>query len=52
MSETERMYLPVKFLKKQYADEMMQGRILMRPLKDFEAWESEGQSVKDAPAAG
>lgn len=52
MSETERMYLPVKFLKKQYADEMMQGRILMRPLKDVEAWESEGQSVKDAPAAG
>lgn len=51
MSETERMYLPVKFLKKQHADEMMQGRILMRPLKDFEAWESEGQSMNDAPAA-
>lgn len=52
MSETERMYLPVKFMKKQHAGEMMQGRILMRPLKDFEAWESEGHSVKDAPAAG
>ena len=52
MGETERMHLPVKFMKKQHADEMMQGRILMRPLKDFEAWESEGQSVKDAPAAG
>lgn len=51
MSETERMYLPVKFLKKQYADEMMQGRILMRPLKDFEIWESTGRDGEKAPAA-
>ena len=52
MGETEHMYLPVKYTKKQHADEMMQGRILMRPLKDFKAWEREDQSVKNAPAAG
>lgn len=58
MIETERMYLPVKFLPKQYADEMMRGRILMRPLKDLRAhlfcmyrmqYDPEGKKFEDIP---
>lgn len=43
----DKRYLPVKFLEKKYADEMLKGRIMMRPLADFGAWELQKQVLDD-----
>ena len=32
------MYLPVKVLDRQWADELMQGYVYMRALEDFGGW--------------
>lgn len=43
------MYLPVKILEKKYADEMIAGRMMMRPLADFGIWKiGAKRSVNDS----
>lgn len=42
-----RMYLPIKILDKQWAEQLMQGNVYMRALAEFGAWNMEARRKND-----